>query len=122
MSWGVWKTGLVSALGLLASACEAELPKTNLAVIAANARVLLDDNKLLTRPAPEAFAYLKPEEVRRTPEGIYICMDRRGYQAQVYGELGYFIPRDPVTFDPRSDRNTRYRLLGDGVYRYEVSF
>ena len=73
------------------------------------------DSIAVSTKVPEIDA-MKNFSDRVEDEGVYIR--KSGFFGK---EHGFFVPRDPATFEPSRDKRTSYVPLGHEVYRYEIT-
>lgn len=112
---------LICLLSTLLAACfrPPSLDRATLRLLFAEATQLLGSAPPSYSDIPNArltttIRGLKPQRVRALAEGLYI--ETGSFLVE---EWGYFVPRDPDTFDPKASGDPSYEHLGEGVYQYE---
>jgi len=64
---------------------------------------------------PTAIAQLRPEQVYRTPAGLYIATDSFFVE-----ERGLFVPDPATPFLPDHGSDPSYESLGEGIFAYAI--
>lgn len=108
------RAAVLACLSIIAAGCSRDLPPVNLKALAQEAQAILESDRPLGVAAP-IMNGLAIEPLILDDDGIYIPTGK-----QLVEEWGYFIPYD-AEFSPPEGGDPAYRLVGEGVWRYDIA-